>query len=87
MKDKAYWEEIFTTIPEVASLVPMQEDKKDISCEGARKKFTFSSNDLANIKVFCDSHKISFYNFFAAIYSLYIAKISSLTNIFIGIPI
>ena len=86
-KDKAYWEEVFHTIPEVASLVPMQEDRKDISCEGARKKFTFSSNDLSNIKVFCDSHKISVYNFFMAVYALYIAKISSLTDFVIGTPI
>lgn len=87
LKDKAYWEEIFKTVPEVASLQTFKEEKKEISCEGKRERFTFASKDLINIQTFCDRHKISVYNFFMAIYSLYISKISNLSDFVIGTPI
>lgn len=87
LKDKAYWEEIFKTLPEVASLQTMKEEKEGISCEGKRERFVFASKDLTNIQSFCDKYKISVYNFFMAVYSLYISKISNLSDFVIGTPI
>ncbi len=87
LKDKAYWEEIFKTVPEVASLSLTQETKKGISCKGNREKFTLLEKDLNNIKTFCDTHKISVYNFFMAVYSLYVSHVSHLDDFVMGTPI
>lgn len=87
LKDKTYWEETFKTLPEVASLQTMKEEKEGISCEGKRERFVFASKDLTNIQSFCDKYKISVYNFFMAVYSLYISKISNLSDFVIGTPI
>lgn len=87
LKDKAYWEEVFKTIPEVASLNTAQEGKKEISCRGNREKFTFLEKDLMNIKAFCDTYRISIYNFFMAVYSLYVSRVSNLNDFVMGTPI
>lgn len=87
LKDKAYWEEVFTTIPEIASLNFSKESQKDISCQGSREKFTLSEKDLMDIKTFCDTHRISVYNFFMAVYSLYVSRVSHLDDFVMGTPI
>ena len=88
LKDKSYWEESFKTIPEIASIVSVTtEQKKEISCEGKRERFTFSENDLAGIKAFCDKNKISVYNFFMAVYSFYVSRVTNLDDFVMGTPI
>jgi len=88
IKDKEYWEKVFDTVPETASIVPAKNEKqKNVSCEGERKRFTFSEEQLKKIKSFCDKQNISIYNFFMAVYSVYIAKISGLDDFVIGTPI
>ena len=88
IKDKEYWDEVFTTIPEIASISSVKnEQKKEISCKGDREKFTFSENDLTKIKAFCDKYKISVYNFFMAIYSLYVSRVTNLDDFVMGTPI
>ncbi len=87
-KDKEYWEKVFETVPEIASVVPAKnEASRDISSEGERKRFTFSEKELIKIKSFCDNNKISVYNFFMAVYSLYIARVSGVDDFVMGTPI
>ena len=88
LKDKAYWEEVFQTVPEIASLVSSKsKQQKEISCVGKREKFILPQKDLNEIKAFCDKHKISVYNFFMAVYSLYVARVSNLDDFVMGTPI
>ena len=88
LKDKAYWEEVFQTVPEIASLVSSKsKQQKEISCVGKREKFILPKKDLNEIKAFCDKHKISVYNFFMAVYSLYVARVSNLDDFVMGTPI
>lgn len=88
IKDKTYWEEVFSTVPEIASLIPgKKEAQKEVSCVGKREKFTLSQTDLIQINHFCNQYKISAYNFFMAIYSLYLSRISNLDDFVIGTPI
>lgn len=88
LKDKAYWNEVFTTVPEVAS-IPSMNDNKNIthSCNGAREKFIISEKEIIKIKEFCTNNKISVYNFFMAVYSLYLGRVSNLDDFVIGTPI
>jgi len=86
-KDKLYWDTQFQTIPEIASLSVRQAKEKEITCAGARAKFSFSAEDLAEVRAFCDSHKISVYNFFIAVYSFYVSRVSNLSDFVIGTPI
>lgn len=88
IKDKAYWDEVFSTVPEVAS-IPSMKDNKNIShsCNGAREKFILPEKEISKIKEFCTNNKISVYNFFMAVYSLYLGRVSSLDDFVIGTPI
>ena len=88
IKDKEYWNEIFKTIPEVASIPSTKEVfSKNISCEGNREKFIISEKQINEIKDFCTKNKISVYNFFMAAYSLYLGRVSNLDDFVIGTPI
>lgn len=88
IKDKAYWDEVFTTVPEVAS-IPSMKDNKNIShsCIGAREKFIVPEKEISKIKEVCANNKISIYNFFMAVYSLYLGRVSNLDDFVIGTPI
>lgn len=88
VKDKEYWSTVFETIPEVAS-IPSSKENKNIghSCDGSREKFIIPAEQINNIKDFCARNKISVYNFFMAIYSLYIGRVSNLDDFVVGTPI
>ncbi len=87
-KDKEFWEEKFKTIPEIASIPSYKNNiSNNISCAGNRKIFNINSKELNKIKEFCTNYNVSLYNFFMAIYSLYIGKVCNLKDFVIGTPI
>ena len=85
-KDKEYWEEIFSTNYEVAS-IPSIKDENTVSCRANRKSFTISNSNMKLINEFCSKYKISVFNFFMGIYAIYISKVTSLEKFIIGTPI
>ena len=88
IKDKEYWNEVFKTVPEVASIPSMKDSSsKNVSCKGNRENFIISKNKINDIKEFCTKNKISVYNFFMSVYSLYIGRVSNLDDFVIGTPI
>ena len=86
-KDKTYWEEQFTTIPEVATIPGSKENVDEANPAGERKQFNLDRTDVEKIKEYCRRNKISLYNFFMAIYAIYIGEISNLDEFVIGTPI
>lgn len=86
-KDKAYWEEKFATIPEVATIPGSKENADESNPEGERKQFNLAATEVEKIKQYCKENKISLYNFFMAIYAIYIGEISNLDEFVIGTPI
>ena len=86
LKDKAYWDEIFKTVPEVAT-IPSIKGNNTHSYKSTREKFIIPDNEINKIKEFCTNNKISVYNFFMAIYSLYLGRVSNLDDFVIGTPI
>ena len=89
LQDKSYWLELFKDMPESAT-IPYTKSEIPITqnqLQANRKMFELSSDILSQINCFCSKNKISLYNFFIAVFSLYISKVSS-SNVFaVGTPI
>ena len=85
-KDKAYWNDLLTPLPEVATIPTLKSTEQD-SCEAGRKEYVFDSEYMQKINDFCKEHHISTYNFLIAIYSLYIGRVNNLSDFLIGTPI
>ena len=87
-KDKKYWVDRFNTIPEVAIIPGSKKGKADISNpKGKRQQYKIKETDVIKIKQYCKENRISLYNFFMAIYAIYIGEISNLDEFVIGTPI
>ena len=87
-KDQSYWNSIFETVPEIATIPStVKKEEHKISCVASRANFDLSSQMTSNILNYCKSHKISAYNFLMAIYSLYIGRVSNLNDFVVGTPI
>ena len=87
-KDKQYWLERFKTIPEVATIPgSIKGDIDETNPAGERKQYKISKENVEKIKKYCKENKISLYNFFMAIYAIYIGEVSNLDEFTIGTPI
>ena len=85
-KDKKYWEEKFEKIPEVA-IIPGSKNGTENDIKGNRKQFTIDKKIIEKVKKYCKENSISLFNFFMAIYGIYISEISNLDEFVIGTPI
>lgn len=96
-KDKQYWNTLFETVPDVASIpgsvlrnsssTILDSSETTSELKAQREELTFSTSILKQIKQYCTLHKISLFNFLVAIYSIYIGKVSNLDNFCLGTPI
>ena len=86
IKDKEYWEDSFKNIYDLAT-IPSTLDKNNISCKAIRKTFIFSETKVNLISNYCSKHKISVFNFFMALYAIYLQKVNNLKEFVIGTPI
>lgn len=87
-KDKEYWDGVFDTIPEQAS-IPGSKDEiaNDFSSKANRQIFNIDVATMSKINEFCKDHNVSVFNFFIAIYSIYIGRVSNLEDFVVGTPI
>lgn len=86
-KDEEYWNSKFNTIPDVASIPASFRNVSNYSSTSKRESFILSKNLVNKINELCSKEKISAFNFFMAIYSLYISRVSNLDDFVIGTPI
>lgn len=88
IKDKEYWNELFKDIPEVAT-IPSIKSKANMKGSGKslREEFVLNEGILNRISEFCKKNKISNFNFFMAIYAIYLSRVSNLKDFVIGTPI
>ena len=84
--DKNYWDNIFKTIPDSVT-IPGTSTLENNSCRANRKEFILSKSLISSIQNFCAKNKISVFNFFTAVLSTYIYKITNETDFVIGTPI
>ena len=85
--DKSYWNEIFETIPEQATIPSLNNNIKNLSYNAKRLSFEINKELLSKINVFCRENNISTFNFFMAIFSIYIGRVSNIDDFVIGTPI
>ncbi|MBO5413147.1 MAG: amino acid adenylation domain-containing protein [Clostridia bacterium] len=85
-KDKEFWNSLFKVVPETAT-IPSTLQTNDISSKAKRKLFKIPSETMDFINSFCKENKISPYNFFMGIYSIYLSRVSNLDEFVIGTPI
>lgn len=85
-KDKAFWMETFLNVPELAT-IPSINGKDDFSTKAKRKTFKLPKETIDVISNFCKANKISLYNFFMAIYSIYLSRVNNLDDFVIGTPV
>lgn len=85
--DKSYWNEIFETIPEQATIPSLNNNIKDLSYNAKRLSFEINKELLSKINDFCRENNISTFNFFMAIFSIYIGRVSNIDDFVIGTPI
>lgn len=86
-KDKQYWEEVFSTVPEVATIPTVKNNEKDEDLSANRLLLNVDSKLLSTIQSYCEKNKISLFNFFMAVFSLYLGRVSNLDEFVIGTPI
>ncbi|MCI9063208.1 MAG: hypothetical protein HFJ17_01175, partial [Clostridia bacterium] len=87
-KDKAYWEEEFNIVPEIAAIPSCKDNiNMENSFVGNRLACEINENLIIAIKQYCKDNNISLYNFFMSVYSLYISEITNLEEFVIGTPI
>lgn len=88
LKDKAYWDKVYETVPEVATIYSTKTSQDNsINCQAERLTFSLDKNIMAKINALCSDLKISAYNFFMAVYCIYISRVSRLNDFVIGTPI
>lgn len=85
-KDKQYWSTVYETIPDTVS-IPTLKNLDSHSISANRVTHTISGNLFSQIQSYCKSQKISVYNFFMAIYSIYISRVCNSNDFVIGTPI
>lgn len=86
LKDKTYWEEIYSTIPENAT-IPATLNSDANSLLAKRLEFNVSTGLLSKIQDYCLTHKITPFNFYMAILGIYVGRASNLNDFVIGTPI
>ncbi len=85
-KAKAFWESYFSTVPELG-VIPSSKNIAKESCSAARKQFVLPQSQVELITKFCSDNKVSVFNFFMAVYAIYIGKVSNLNDFVLGTPI
>ena len=88
-KDKEFWNEIFKTVPEVATIpsINVENSNSTLSCKAKRKQFVIPKETMNLINEFCKQNKASAFNFFMAVLAIYLSRVSSLDDFTIGTPI
>ena len=86
-KDSEFWNEQFKEVPEIASIPSNNTDYSKSLCDASREQIVIEKELIERIGEFCRNNKISIFNFFMAIFAIYIGRVSSLEQFVIGTPI
>jgi len=85
--DKKFWDNTFETIPEITMLPSTKEISNKFTYKAKRETFVFNKKIIQSIEKYCETNKISIFNFLMSIYSIYVGRISNLEDFVIGTPI
>ena len=85
IKDKTFWNELFETVPEIATIPSL--NSSSISSAAKRKQFILNKDLMDIIHEFCRTHKVSEFNFFMGVLTIYLGRVSLLDDFVIGTPV
>ena len=85
--DKTFWNQTFSTIPEQATIPCSITGVKNVSYNAKRLGFELDRDIVYKINNFCRENGISTFNFFMAVFSIYIGRVSNIDDFVIGTPI
>ena len=74
-KDKEFWNEIFNTVPENATIPSLKPESREISCASKRKLFTIPKETMNLVSEFCKSCRISEFKKESIFFSRFITKL------------
>lgn len=83
-KNKAFWNEKFSTIPEFTTF---EKDGTDLSTKAGRKTFILSEELSSKLTNYCKEKKVSVFSMFLSVVSMYFSKYSGFQDVVIGTPI
>lgn len=87
-KDEEYWNNIFQSVPEIASIPSRYTQTTSITSSIAKRcSFSIPAQLMNGINTLCSSLNITAFNFFMAVYSIYISKICNLNDFVLATPI
>jgi len=86
-KDEGYWLELYKEVPEVATVPSLLNKNENNSNESLRESFLIPKELFEKINNICRENRISSYNLFMAVYSIYLGRVSNLDEFVIGTPI
>lgn len=86
-KDRDYWLTKYETVPELATIRGSKTSSNDLVCSAERSTFVLDRDLLNRISHLCADSKISIYNFFMAVFGIYIGRASNLDDFVIGTPV
>ena len=88
IKDKQYWENNFKSSFDIASLsVNSVNTKGYYNCSSNRKIFVLKRKQIKKIENYCKKYNFTLFNFFMAVYAIYIGKVRNLKHFVLGTPI
>lgn len=86
-KDREYWLTKYETVPELATIRGTKSSSNDLVCSAERSTFVLDKDLLNKISNFCVESRISIYNFFMAVFGIYIGRVNNLNDFVIGTPV
>lgn len=87
-KDKAYWDGIFDTVPEQATIPSsISTVQDDFLPKANRKSFNIDTGMMEKINDYCKLNHVSVFNFFMGVYATYIGRVSGVDDFVVGTPI
>ena len=86
--DKKYWLEKFNDIPNIVTIPSNKKTSSQFfSCNANRYYSLISKDNMQKIKQFCEKKKISVFNLFMSLISIYMFRVNNINDFVIGTPI
>ena len=85
--DKLYWEEKFKEIPNIVTIPSNKKDSTEFSYKANRYNYLVDKEKMNKIIEFCANSKISVFNLFMGILSIYMYRVNNINDFVIGTPI
>ncbi|WP_019419590.1 non-ribosomal peptide synthetase, partial [Paenibacillus sp. OSY-SE] len=84
LKDKAYWDKEFSSLPPITRLVSSEREAQTASSLAAYSQYRIPSSACQEIQQFCEQQQVSAFNLFVTALCLYLARICGEEEVVLG---